>query len=107
MADTLRLPRADGTLTSYRLAGATPVTPPGGPIRSRIAYAAVHVVAAPLAALNPTLEAALPWDATLAHRRYSSPLGLAAAQATHTSQPGTRCDRATAHALTRRAVPEG
>src|SRR5437870_5044839 len=40
MARTLRLPRADGTLTAYRLTGATPVAPPAGPIRSRIAYAA-------------------------------------------------------------------
>src|SRR5438034_7701897 len=70
MARTLRLPRADGTLTAYRLTGATPVAPPAGPIRSRIAYAAVHVVADPLAAINPTLEAALDWDATLAYRRY-------------------------------------
>src|SRR5439155_18880295 len=70
MAGTLCLPRTDGTLTAYRLTGTTPVAPPAGPIRSRIAYAAVHVVADPLAAINPTLEAALDWDATLAYRRY-------------------------------------
>src|SRR6059058_3788255 len=106
MADTLRLPRADGTLTSYRLAGATPVTPPGGPIRSRIAYAAVHVVADPLAAINPTLEAALDWDATLAYRRYIWSLGLAVAEAMDTSQRGMGFDWATAKELIRRAVAE-
>ena len=106
MADTLRLPRADGTLTSYRLAGATPVTPPGGPIRSRIAYAAVHVVADPLAAINPTLEAALDWDATLAYRRYIWSLGLAVAEAMDTSQRGMGFDWGTAKELIRRAVAE-
>src|SRR6058998_515458 len=106
MADTLRLPRADGTLTSYRLAGATPVTPPGGPIRSRIAYAAVHVVADPLAAINPTLEAALDWEATLAYRRYIWSLGLAVAEAMDTSQRGMGFDWPTAKELIRRAVAE-
>src|SRR5438874_110833 len=59
MATTLRLPRADGTLTSYRLAGAPPVAPPTGPIRSRLAYAAVHVVADPLARISPMASRAL------------------------------------------------
>src|SRR5213083_1402803 len=106
MAETLRLPRADGTLTSYRLAGATPVTPPAGPIRSRIAFAAVHVVADPLAAINPTLEAALDWDATLAYRRYIWSLGLAVAEAMDTSQRGMGFDWGTAKELIRRAVAE-
>ena len=106
MADTLRLPRADGTLTPYRLAGATPVTPPAGPIRSRIAFAAVHVVADPLAAINPTLEAALDWDATLAYRRYIWSLGLAVAEAMDTSQRGMGFDWGTAKELIRRAVAE-
>src|SRR5216117_3335309 len=106
MARTLRLPRADGTLTAYRLTGATPVAPPAGPIRSRIAYAAVHVVADPLAAINPTLEAALDWDATLAYRRYIWSLGLAVAEAMDTSQRGMGFDWATAKELIRRAVAE-
>src|SRR2546430_4324219 len=106
MARTLRLPRADGTLTAYRLTGATPVAPPAGPIRSRIAYAAVHVVADPLAAINPTLEAALDWDATLAYRRYIWSLGLAVAEAMDTSQRGMGFDWSTAKELIRRAVAE-
>src|SRR5438034_3128470 len=106
MADTLRLPRADGTLTSYRLAGATPVTPPGGPIRSRIAYAALHVVADPLAPIHPTLEARLDWDATLAYRRYVWSLGLAVAEAMDTSQRGMGFDWGPAQELIRRSVAE-
>src|SRR5437867_11996219 len=106
MARTLRLPRADGTLTAYRLTGATPVAPPAGPIRSRIAYAAVHVVADPLAAINPTLEAALDWDATLAYRRYLWSLGLAVAEAMDTSQRGMGFDWGTARELIQRTVAE-
>ena len=59
MSRTLRLPRADGTVTPYALSGNAPVSAPAGPIRSRVAFAAVHVVADPLAAINPTLDVAL------------------------------------------------
>ena len=62
MNRTLRLPRADGALTHYTLTGSAAVTPPSGPIRSRVGFAAVHVVADPLAAVNPTLEVALDWE---------------------------------------------
>src|SRR5947208_9232637 len=106
MARTLRRPRADGTLTAYRLTGATPVAPPAGPIRSRIAYAAVHVVADPLAAINPTLDVALDWDATLAYRRYLWSLGLAVAEAMDTSQRGMGFDWSAAKELIRRSVAE-
>ena len=70
MNRTLRLPRVDGSLAPYTLTGSAAVAAPGGPIRTRVAFAAVHVVADPLAAINPTLEVALDWDATLAYRRY-------------------------------------
>src|SRR6266851_9073814 len=84
----LRLPRADGTVTPYTLTGSRAVTAPSGPIRSRVAFAAVHVVADPLAAINPTLEVALDWEATLAYRRYLWSLGLAVAEAMDTAQRG-------------------
>src|SRR2546427_10825490 len=78
---TLRLPRADGTLASYTLSGRAAITPPTGPITSRIGMAAVHVVADPVAAINPTLDVALDWDATLRYRHYVWSLGLAVAEA--------------------------
>src|SRR5207245_1317758 len=56
MPPTLRLPRADGTLASYTLSGRAAITPPTGPITSRIGMAAVHVVADPVAAIHPTLD---------------------------------------------------
>ena len=106
MARTLRLPRADGTLTSYRLTGQAPAVSPGGPIKARVAYAAVHVVADPLANITPPLQAALDWEATLAYRRFVWSLGLAVAEAMDTSQRGMGFDWGTAKELIRRAVAE-
>src|SRR3989441_998473 len=106
MAPTLRLPRADGTLASYTLSGRLAITPPTGPITSRIGMAAVHVVADPLAAIIPTLEVALDWDATLSYRHYVWSLGLAVAEAMDTSQRGMGFDWPTARELIRRSVAE-
>lgn len=103
---TLALPRPDGTVAPYTLTGAAPVTPPPGPIRSRIAFAAVHVVADPLAAVDPTLDVALDWEATLAYRRHLWSLGLAVAEAMDTAQRGMGLPWATAKELIRRTVAE-
>ena len=46
------------------------------PPRTRVAFAAAHVVADPLADVDPWLDAAIDWDATLAYRRYLWGLGL-------------------------------
>src|SRR5713226_2825372 len=106
MPPTLRLPRAGGTLAPYTLSGQPAITSPPGPIRSRIGMAAVHVVADPLAAINPTLEVALDWDATLRYRHYVWSLGLAVAEAMDTSQRGMGFDWPAAKELIRRSVAE-
>jgi hypothetical protein len=106
MPATLRLPRADGSLTSYTLTGQPAITAPAGPIRRRVAYAAVHIVADPRAAINPTLDVALDWDATLAYRRYLYSLGLAVAEAMDTSQRGMGFPWKDARELIRRAVAD-
>ena len=106
MAPTLTLPRFDQTLAPYTLTGRVAVTPPAGPIRSRVAFAAVHVVADPLADINPTLETALDWEATLAFRRHVWSLGLAVAEAMDTSQRGMGFAWDTAKELIRRTVAE-
>ena len=106
MSRTLRLPRADGSLAPYTPGRHKPVPAAAGPIRSRIAFAAVHVVADPLANINPTLETRLDWDATLAYRRYLWSLGLAVAEAMDTSQRGMGFDWVTAKELIRRSVAE-
>jgi hypothetical protein len=106
MSPSLRLPRADGTLETYTPRPFTPFPASPAPIRNRIGYAAVHVVADPLANVNPTLEVALDWDATLAYRRYVWSLGLAVAEAMDTSQRGMGFSWPTAKELIRRSVAE-
>src|SRR5712692_4432135 len=88
MTTTLKLPHADGTIHDYALGPASVFEAPTGPITSRIGFAAVHVVADPLADINPTLDVTVDWDATIAYRRYVWSLGLAVAEAMDTSQRG-------------------
>src|SRR5215813_9552371 len=106
MPPSLRLPRADGTTGSYTLSGRAPIQASAGPIKGRIGMAAVHVVADPMAAINPTLQVALDWDATLKFRHYLWSLGLAVAEAMDTSQRGMGFDWGTAKQLIKRAVAE-
>ena len=106
MTQSLTLPRPDGTLERYTPRPFTPFPSVTGPIRSRIGYAAVHVVADPLASVNPTLEVALDWDATLRYRHHIWSLGLAVAEAMDTSQRGMGFDWRTAKELIRRTVAE-
>jgi hypothetical protein len=60
--------------------------------RSRVAFAAAHVVADPSAPQGPGLPAALDWDATLAFRRHLWSLGLGVADAMDTAQRGAGLD---------------
>jgi uncharacterized protein DUF993 len=106
MPPSLKLPRADGTLASYTLSGRPPIESPAGPIHSRVGMAAVHLVADPLAAINPTLEVALDWDATLRFRHHVWSLGLAVAEAMDTAQRGMGFDWAVARELIKRTVAE-
>ena len=106
MSASLTLPRADGTLGRYTLSGLTPAVPAAGPITSRIGMAAVHVVADPLARIDPTLDVALDWDATLAYRRYLYSMGLAVAEAMDTAQRGMGLPWSAAKELIARSVAD-
>lgn len=90
---TLRLPGAQGTLELYRLSAAPSfvASPPSRPF-NRIAYSAAHVVADPLAAINPWIECAVDWDATIAYRKHLWSLGLGVAEAMDTAQRGMGLD---------------
>ena len=104
MALSLTLPVAGGTLAAYTLRGTTPVKPPPGVKFNRIAYSAAHVVADPLAAIDPWLQCAVDWDATIAYRRHLWSLGLGVAEAMDTAQRGMGLDWPTSLELIRRSL---
>ncbi|HYP84504.1 dihydrodipicolinate synthase family protein [Variovorax sp.] len=104
MALTLTLPAAGGALAPYTLQGSVPQRPPAGLKFNRIAYSAAHVVADPLAAVDPWLTAAIDWDATIAYRRHLWSLGLGVAEAMDTAQRGMGLDWPTSLELIRRSL---
>ncbi len=106
MPPTVTLPRADGALARYTLSGQSPVVPPSGPIKSRVGMAAVHVVADPLANINPTLDVAVDWESTLAYRRHLYGMGLAVAEAMDTAQRGMGLPWSAAKQLIARSVAD-
>jgi len=93
----------------HRLRGGAAPAAPGaafGPPRSRIAYAAAHVVADPLAENIPGAPAVLDWDATLAFRRHLWRLGLGVAEAMDTAQRGMGLGYPVVRELVRRSAAE-
>lgn len=83
----LRLPTADGRLEEFALSPAPASVPVLQPF-NRIAYAAAHIVADPLAPGDPWIDAKIDWDATVAFRQHLWSLGLGVAEAMDTAQRG-------------------
>jgi hypothetical protein len=107
MSTTVSLPRPDRTVETYRTRGAQRSWPkPAGPIASRIAYAAAHVVCDPLADADPTTRTAIDWDATLRYRHHLWSYGLAVAEAMDTAQRGMGLDWPASQELIRRSLEE-
>jgi hypothetical protein len=104
MALTLTLPNASGTLAPYTLRGTVLAKPAGGVQFNRIAYSAAHVVADPLAVVDPWLQAAVDWDTTIAYRQHLWSLGLGVAEAMDTAQRGMGLDWPTSLELIRRSL---
>jgi hypothetical protein len=104
MGLSLRLPAADGALSRYTLSMRPAWTAPAAPHFNRIAYSAAHVVADPLAAVDPWLDAAIDWDATIAYRRRLWGMGLGVAEAMDTAQRGMGLDWPTSLELIRRSL---
>lgn len=97
----LRLPQPDRSLVPYRLRSNPSYPEQAAPARSRVAFAAAHVVADPLGG-----EGAIDWDATLAFRRHLWRLGLGVADAMDTAQRGMGLDATAAGELIRRSAAE-
>jgi len=105
MPTILRLPMPDGRLETYALQARAPIaTAPSGTAFTRIAYSAAHVVADPRAAVDPWLQSAIDWDATIAYRRRLWSLGLGVAEAMDTAQRGMGLDWPTSLELIRRSL---
>jgi hypothetical protein len=100
------LPFPDRSLRPYALRASAGFAPPRAPLRSRVFFAAAHVVADPLADTTPVSPPALDWDATLGYRRYLWSLGLGVAEAMDTAQRGMGLDWTTARELIERSVAE-
>src|SRR4029079_5968895 len=101
---SVRLPTADRSIETYRLA-ASPTFPAKleGTL-NRVAFSAAHVVADPLADNDPWLSAAIDWDRTIAFREHIWDLGLGVAEAMDTAQRGMGLDWPTSLELIRRSV---
>jgi hypothetical protein len=102
---TIALPTADRRFEPYTT-GEPIVFPPAAATKSfnRIAYAATHVVADPLADIDPWLDTAIDWERTIAFRHYLWDLGLGVAEAMDTAQRGGGLDWPGAKELIRRAL---
>ncbi len=105
-ARPLLLPTADGTLEAYSPGAPSPFPTSANPPRTRVAYAAAHVVSDPFATVNPWIDSAVDWDTTLAYRRYLWDLGFSVAEAMDTAQRGMGLDWTTTQELIRRALAE-
>jgi hypothetical protein len=104
MALSLQLPSSGGDLVQYTLRETNPVKPATSVRFDRIAYSAAHVVADPLAAVDPWLQCAIDWDATIAYRRRLWSLGLGVAEAMDTAQRGMGLDWPASLELIRRSL---
>jgi hypothetical protein len=100
----LKLPTADRTIETYRLAASRSFPAKlQGPL-NRVAFSAAHVVADPLADNDPWLNAAIDWDRTIAFREHVWDLGLGVAEAMDTAQRGMGLDWPTSLELILRSV---
>ena len=94
----------DGALRRIPLAGAPAFARPSAPLRSRVVYAAVHVVPLVHGDNTPGAPARIDWDATLAFRRTMWSRGLGVADAMDTAQRGMGLDPAATRELITRTA---
>ena len=104
---TINLPNADRSISAYTLSGdPLPFVKRKASEFNRIAYAAAHVVADPLADNDPWVTPAIDWDTTLQFRHRLWDLGLGVAEAMDTAQRGMGLSWTDAQELILRAQAE-
>lgn len=101
---TLKLVRSDGSLYDFKPAHEPVAALPRDRFKSRVAFAAAHVVADPLRTTEPITTAVIDWEATLSYREYLWSLGLGVAEAMDTAQCGAGLDWPNALELIRRST---
>jgi len=101
----MKLP-LNGELVDYQLVGTPVAQGTYSPARSRLAFAAAHVVADPLGDNSPGAPAVIDWEHTLGFRRHLWSLGLSVAEAMDTAQRGMGLDWASTQELIRRSAAE-
>lgn len=101
---TLRLLDAAGAVTDAELREGGEYARPGGVLRSRVAYAAAHVVPKVHADNTPGRPADIDWDSTLAFRRNVYSWGLGVADAMDTAQRNMGLDAAATRELIARSA---
>jgi len=101
---SLKLPTADRSIETYRLAASRSFPAKLTGTLNRVAFSAAHVVADPLAECDPWLNQAIDWDRTIAFREHVWDLGLGVAEAMDTAQRGMGLDWPTSLELITRSV---
>ncbi len=101
---TLRLLAADGSLSDASLNDSGAYTRPASPLRSRVAYAAAHVVPVVWGDNTPGRPADIDWDSTLAFRRNVYSWGLGVADAMDTAQRNMGLDATATRELISRSA---
>src|ERR1041384_4991976 len=100
----LHLLSADGVVSRTELNDAPRFTKPASPLRTRVAYAAAHVVPVTWGDNPPGQPAQIDWDATLDFRRAVYSWGLGVADAMDTAQRNMGLDAAATRALIARSA---
>ncbi|MCK1395717.1 dihydrodipicolinate synthase family protein [Bradyrhizobium sp. 1] len=101
---SLKLPKADRSIETYRLAASRTFPAKLEGTLNRIAFSAAHIVADPLAECDPWLNQTIDWDRTIAFREHVWNLGLSVAEAMDTAQRGMGMDWPTSLELITRSV---
>ena len=86
--NSIQLVRPDGSLYNYSPTREPLVPARQNAFKSRVSFAAAHVVLDPLKTAEPLAQPVIDWESTLAYREYLWSLGFGVAEAMDTAQRG-------------------
>ncbi|MEO6911097.1 MAG: DUF993 family protein, partial [Edaphobacter sp.] len=104
MQTSVKLVRPDGSTYNYVPSHEPLVSPKEVRFKTRVAFAAAHVVIDPLRTSEPLTNAVVDWEATLAYREHLWSLGFGVAEAMDTAQRGMGLDWPLALELIKRST---